>query len=177
MFQFSDGLVLTAAQLASPTIVNGTTGNNTLTSTISGAIISGLEGNDTLTAGANNQVLSGGPGTDSLRDNGRTGITLFGGTDNDTYVVTVAGTVITELAGGGTDTIQTALSSYQLKANVENLVHTGSTSFTSTANAAGQSITGSTGADTLGDGGFANVALDRRRWRGRLHRDQRHRPW
>ena len=29
--------------------------------------------------------------------------------------------------GGGTDTIQTALSSYQLKANVENLVHTGGT--------------------------------------------------
>jgi Ca2+-binding RTX toxin-like protein len=159
LFQFSDGLVLTAAQLASPTIVNGTTGNDTLTSTISGAIISGLGGNDTLTAGANNQVLDGGPGTDSLRDNGKSGITLFGGADNDTYVVSIAGTVVTELAGGGTDTVQTALSSYQLTANVENLVHTGSTSFTSTATAAGQSITGSTGADTLGDGGFANVAL------------------
>ena len=172
LFQFSDGLVLTAAQLASPTMVNGTTGSNTLTSTTAGAIISGLEGNDTLTAGANNQVLIGGPGTDSLRDNAKTGVTMFGGTDNDTYVVTVAGTVITELAGGGTDTIQTALSSYQLMANVENLVHTGSTNFTSTATAAGQSITGSTGADTLSDGGFASRA-DRRRWRGRLHSDQR----
>jgi Ca2+-binding RTX toxin-like protein len=159
-FQFSDGLVLTAAQLASPTIVNGTTGNdNSLTSTISGAIISGLAGNDTLTAGANNQVLDGGAGTDSLRDNGKTGVTLFGGADNDTYVVSVAGTVVTELAGGGTDTVQTALTSYQLTANVENLVHTGSTNFTSTATAAGQSITGSTGADTLGDGGFASVTL------------------
>ena len=118
-----------------------------------------MAGNDTLTAGANNQVLNGGTGTDNLRDNGRSGITLFGGADNDTYVVSVAGTVVTELAGGGTDTMQTALSSYQLTANVENLVHTGSASFTSTANAAGQSITGSTGADTLGDGGFANVAL------------------
>jgi Ca2+-binding RTX toxin-like protein len=158
-FQFSDGLVLTAAQLASPTIVNGATGNDTLTSTISGAIISGLAGNDTLTAGANNQVLDGGAGTDSLRDNGKTGVILFGGADNDTYVVSVAGTVVTELAGGGTDTVQTALSSYQLTANVESLVHTGSTNFTSTATAAGQSITGSTGADTLGDGGFATVAL------------------
>jgi Ca2+-binding RTX toxin-like protein len=73
--------------------------------------------------------------------------------------VSVAGTIVTELAGGGTDTVQTALSSYQLTANVENLVHTGSTSFTSTATAAGQSITSSTGADTLGDGGFATVAL------------------
>jgi Ca2+-binding RTX toxin-like protein len=55
--------------------------------------------------------------------------------------------------------VQTALSSYQLPVNVERLVHTGSTSFTSTATAAEQTITGGTGADTLGDGGFANVTL------------------
>ena len=66
-----------------------------------------------------------------------------------------AGTVITELAGNGTDTLQTTLSSYQLPTNVERLVYTGTGSFMSTANAAGEIITGGTGADSLGDGGFA----------------------
>ena len=46
-----------------------------------------------------------------------------------------------------------------MPANVEKLVFTGTGSFTSTANAAGESITGGTGADHLGDGGFANVTL------------------
>ena len=158
-FQFSDGLILTSAQIAGPA-VNGTTANNTLTSLVTGAIISGLDGNDTLTAGANNQILDGGAGTDTLRDSGRTGITLFGGAGNDTYVVSSAGTIVTELAGNGTDAVQTSLSSYQLPVNVESLTYTGSGSFTSTATASGQAITGSNGVDTLSDGGFASVTLN-----------------
>ena len=61
LFQFSDGLILSQAQLGgSPgappsTTVNGTTGNDILTSLVVGAIISGLAGADTLTAGAANQ--------------------------------------------------------------------------------------------------------------------------
>ena len=160
LFQFSDGLILTQLQLASsPTIVNGTAGNDVLTSSVEGAIISGLAGNDTLTANAANQILDGGNGTDVLADNGQTGVMLVGGAGNDTYIVSNAGTIITELAGNGTDTIQTALSSYQLPTNVERLVYTGSGSFTSTATAAGETITGGTGADSLSDGGFANVVL------------------
>jgi Ca2+-binding RTX toxin-like protein len=46
-----------------------------------------------------------------------------------------------------------------LPVNVERLVYTGSGGFTSTATAAGEIITGGTGADTLSDGGFANVTL------------------
>ena len=160
LFQFNDGLVLTAAQLGgAPTAVNGTSGNDALTSSVKGAIISGLGGADTLTAGAANQTLDGGAGTDILNDKGQSGITLLGGAGNDTFIVSNPGTIITESANNGTDTVQTTLSSYQLPANIEKLVFTGSGSFTSTATAAGQTITGGTGADTLSDGGFANVVL------------------
>jgi Ca2+-binding RTX toxin-like protein len=164
LFQFSDGLILTAAQLGAgtgspPTTVNGTSGNDTLTSSAPGAIISGLGGNDTLTAGAINQTLDGGAGADILNDNGLSGIKLVGGAGNDIFNVSNPGTVVTETAGNGTDTVQTTLSSYQLPVNVERLVYTGSGSFTSTATAAGETITGGTHADTLGDGGFASVTL------------------
>jgi Ca2+-binding RTX toxin-like protein len=163
-FDFSDGLVLTAAQLggstaSAPTIVNGTSGNDVLTSSVPGAIISGLAGNDTLTAGAPNQTLDGGAGADILNDNGFAGITLLGGAGNDTYIVSNAGTIVTELPNNGTDTVQTTLPSYLLPANVEKLVYTGTGSFSSTATAAGETITGGPGADTLSDGGFANVTL------------------
>ena len=91
-FQFSDGLVLTEAQLGgttgtAPTTVNGTAGNDVLTSSVAGAIISGLAGNDTLTAGAINQTLDGGAGADTLNDGGFAGVTLLGGAGNDTYIV------------------------------------------------------------------------------------------
>ncbi|MEH2526993.1 MULTISPECIES: hypothetical protein [unclassified Bradyrhizobium] len=159
LFQLSDGLTLTASQLTSAAIVNGTSGDNVLTSAVPGALIFGLGGNDTLTANAANQILDGGAGSDILNDNGQTGILLFGGAGNDTYNVTQAGTVVTELANNGTDTLQTSLLSYQLPGGVERLVYTGSGSFAATATAAGQTITGGTGADALGDGGFANVTL------------------
>jgi serralysin len=158
-FQFSDGLILTSAQMLGPA-VNGTSANDSLTSLVVGAIISGLDGNDTLTAGANNQILDGGAGTDTLRDSGRTGITLFGGAGNDTYVVSSAGTIVTELPGNGTDAVQTTLSNYQLPVNVETLTYTGSGSFASTATASGETITGGSGADTLSDGGFSTVTLN-----------------
>ena len=92
LFQFSDGLVLTEPQLGGstgtqPTAVNGTTGNDTLTSAVAGAIISGLGGSDTLTAGAANQTLDGGAGADILNDGGQSGITLLGGAGNDTFIV------------------------------------------------------------------------------------------
>jgi Ca2+-binding RTX toxin-like protein len=161
-FQFNGGLVLTAAQLGGstglpPTAVNGTSGNDALTSSVTGAIISGLGGADTLTAGAANQTLDGGAGTDILKDNGQSGITLLGGAGNDTFIVSNPGTIITESANNGTDTVQTTLSSYQLPANIERLVFTGSGSFTSTATAAAR--IGGTERDTLSDGGFANVVL------------------
>lgn len=161
-FRFSDGQTLTRAQLGAPgqpSIVNGTAGNDTLTSSVPGAIISGLGGSDSLTANADNQTLDGGAGADTLNDNGRDGITLIGGAGNDTYIFNKAGTIIREVAGGGTDTVQTSLSSFSLPAGFEKVIYSGAFSFTSTATAAGQSLSGGPAGDVLSDGGFTNVAL------------------
>ena len=141
------------------TIVTGTANNDTLTSTVAGALIQGLGGNDTLNAGAINQTLDGGIGNDTLNDNGFAGTTLIGGAGNDIFVVKNAGTIITELAGGGTDTVQTTLNAYNAPNTIESVVFTGTGNFASVATAAAQSITGKTGADTLGDGGYASVKL------------------
>ncbi|WP_376962659.1 calcium-binding protein [Azospirillum sp. A26] len=108
----------------------GNTGNN---------LITGGVGNDSLTGDAGNDTLDGGAGAD----------TLTGGTGNDTYIVDNTGDVVTELAGQGTDTVRTGLSSYTLGANVENLVYTGSGPVTFTGNALNNSLTSGAGADLL----------------------------
>ena len=103
--------------------------------------------------------MDGGAGADILNDNGQSGISLIGGAGNDTFIVSNPGTIITETANNGTDTVQTTLSSYQLPANVERLVYTGVGSFTATANAAEQRSPAVRAQIQLGDGGFANVTL------------------
>ncbi|MBW9056738.1 protease, partial [Rhizobium mesosinicum] len=77
--------------------------------------------------------------------------TLIGGAGNDTYIVDVAGDVVTEAANEGTDLVKTALSTYALTniANVENLTFTGSGNFAGTGNALANIITGGAGNDTL----------------------------
>ncbi|MGJ4949680.1 hypothetical protein [Bradyrhizobium sp. HKCCYLS20291] len=159
-FDFSDGLVLTASQLATTALtINGTAGADVLTTSTPSALVQGLGGNDMLTAGANGQILDGGAGADTLNDNGLFGVTLVGGAGNDTYIVHSASTIVTELSNNGTDTIQTTLNDYALPTNVEKLAFVGVGSFTSTATAAGETLTGGTGPDTLGDGNFGNVIL------------------
>ena len=78
-------------------------------------------GNFSGTGNAAANALTGGTGNDTL--NGGGGIdNLTGGAGDDTYVVDVAGDVVVESAGAGTDTIQTTLATYSLSAlaNVEN---------------------------------------------------------
>ncbi|PCD63939.1 hemolysin, partial [Rhizobium phaseoli] len=70
-----------------------------------------------------------------------------------------AGDVVTENVGEGTDTVRTALASYTLAANVENLVYTGAAAFAGTGNGLDNMITGGAGADTL-TGGAGNDTLD-----------------
>lgn len=158
-FRFADGLFLTAAQLTGTGVVLGTSSADVLTSALAGEVILGLAGKDTLTAGAVNQILDGGTGANTLNDSGFSGVTLIGDGGNDRFVVTNATTNVLEMPNSGSVTVDTNLSTYALPSNVEKLVYTGSGSFTSTATAAGETITGGPGADTLSDGGFSNVTL------------------
>jgi Ca2+-binding RTX toxin-like protein len=112
-------------------VLNGNTGNN---------VLSGGAGNDTLNGGAGNDTLDGGAGNDALN----------GGAGNDTYVNVEAGDTVTENAGEGTDTVQTAQLSYTLGANLENLTFTPATgNFAGTGNELNNVITSTGGNDTL----------------------------
>jgi Ca2+-binding RTX toxin-like protein/subtilisin-like proprotein convertase family protein len=82
--------------------------------------------------------------------------TLTGGAGNDTYIVGTGDKVV-EAAGEGTDTVQTALASYTLGANVENLVLTGTADSNGTGNELGNALTGNTGNNTLDGGAGADT--------------------
>ncbi len=122
--------------------------NHTLTGNVLDNVITGANGNDTLNGGEGNDRLSGIRGND----------TLIGGNGNDTYILSyyLTGDIIriTEAAGGGTDTVRSALPNYSLynKPNVENLeafkvlhVH----NYVLTGNSLANQIKGLSGADTL----------------------------
>ena len=113
-------------------------------------------GSFTGTGNAADNELTGGSGNDTL-DGGLGNDAMTGGLGDDVYIVDALGDQIVELAGGGTDTIRTALSSYTLGSEVERLVFTGTGSFVGTGNALANAITGGTGADTLDGGAGADV--------------------
>ncbi len=103
-------------------------------------------------------VITGGAGADTL-DGGTGADTLIGGAGNDIYVVDNAGDVVTEAASEGTDTVNTALASHTLAANVENLTYTGGSAFAGTGNSLANAITGGAGADTLDGGTGADTLI------------------
>ena len=115
-------------------------------------------GNDTLLGLAGNDTLFGNGGDDWL-DGGVGNDILYGGAGNDTYVVETNNDIITELAGEGTDTVRTALSSYTLKAEVENLTYTGTAAFKGTGTDDANVITGGIGADKLYGLGGADTLI------------------
>ncbi|MCV9944208.1 RTX toxin [Rhizobium sp. BT-175] len=104
---------------------------------------------NTITGGAGNDTLDGGAGND----------TLIGGAGNDIYVVDAGVDFVVESANKGTDTVRTALSSYILSNNVENLIYTGSSSLTGTGNALANTITGGAGNDVLDGGAGADTLI------------------
>ncbi|ARQ08848.1 serralysin-like metalloprotease domain-containing protein [Rhizobium etli] len=128
------------------------TGNALVNTIIGGA------GNDTLDGGIGNDALSGGAGTDTLIG-GAGSDTMSGGMGDDIYVVDIATDVVIENVNEGTDTVQTALASYTLGNNVENLTYTGSASFTGTGNGLDNTITGGAFNDTLNGGAGADTLI------------------
>ncbi len=153
------------------------TGNaldNTLTGNAGNNHLQGLDGNDTLMGGAGedwlqggngNDVLNGGEGADLLDGgagndvlDGSFGIDqLVGGSGDDLYRVDDSADVVIELAGGGTDTVQSSAYSYKLSDNIENLILVdyayegvaGAGSQALTGNQHGNRLDGGAGADNL----------------------------
>ena len=111
-------------------LVRGTVNDDILTTFAANDTLDGLDGNDTLDGGAGSDRMTGGAG-------------------NDLYVVDAAGDVVTEVAGGGTDEVQTTLASLSLAANVEHLTYTGSSAFVGTGNELSNRITGGAKGDAL----------------------------
>lgn len=105
---------------AAPSQIWGNKLNNQITGNDGANRITGYEGDDILT--------------------GRGG--------NDTYLLVDASDTIVEAAGGGTDTISTAIG-YLLPVNVENLVLTGAGNIAGQGNAAANKITGNSGNNVL----------------------------
>ncbi|MGO7870424.1 beta strand repeat-containing protein, partial [Rhizobium leguminosarum] len=112
-------------------------------------VITGGVGADSLAGAAGNDTLIGGDGSDKMS----------GGMGDDVYVVDIATDIVIENANEGIDIVHTALSSYTLGNNVENLTYTGSASFTGTGNALANTITGGAGNDILNGGVGADTLI------------------
>jgi serralysin len=145
-------------ELMGSAAVNGT-GNelaNRIVGNAAANSLSGGAGDDTLEGGAGADTLIGGEGRDRL----------VGGEGGDTYILGDAGDTVVEVAGGGTDVVQSGLSQ-TLAAQVEHLVLTGGAAVNGTGNelanrltgnAAANTLSGRAGRDTL-DGGAGNDTL------------------
>ncbi|WP_419813929.1 Ig-like domain-containing protein [Glacieibacterium sp.] len=118
--------------------------------------INGLGGNDTLTGNASSDTIYGGAGADLLNGGGGAD-SLVGGIGNDVYIVDNVGDRVIELAGEGTDQVNSSVS-FTLDANVENLTLTGSADINGIGNDVTNTINGNSG-NNLIDGGLGKDFL------------------
>jgi Ca2+-binding RTX toxin-like protein len=103
--------------------------------------------NDTIIGTAGRNYLDGFTGNDTLT--GGAGIdTLVGGQGNDTYINPL-GDIITELAAGGTDTVQSDATFSLAALQVENLILTGAGNINASGNALANVLTGNSGNNIL----------------------------
>ena len=130
------------------------------TNTVSYTLTAGVEnltykgtGNFIGTGNNLSNIITGGNGNDTLDGGNGGNDKLFGGGGDDTYLIRNAGDAVTEDSGNGIDTVKTALGTYTLGDNVENLTYTGTVGFTGTGNVLANMIIGGVGNDTLSDGG------------------------
>jgi Ca2+-binding RTX toxin-like protein len=141
-------------------IINGDNQDNVLTGTNLADTINGFDGHDVLIGLDGNDILNGGLGDDELFGqagndllNGGAGADIMnGGAGNDIYIVDNAADVVTELAGGGTDRIQSSISlslNVSGRFDVENLTLTGSSAINGFDNSLSNVLTGNNAVNTL----------------------------
>ena len=138
----------------------GNVGNNLLDGGAGNDLIQAGDGNDTLQGGSGNDSLNGDAGNDLL-DGGAGTDSMAGGSGDDIYIVDQSGDSLSELAGGGSDTVRASLN-YSLVANLENLELTGTSNLNGTGNALANSLIGNTGNNLL-DGGTGDDFMAGRR--------------
>jgi trimeric autotransporter adhesin len=127
----------------------------TLASNVENLVLTGTGAiNGTGNASANS--LTGNSGANRL-DGAAGADSMIGGAGNDTYVADNAGDSITELAAGGTDTVESSVT-WVLGAEIENLTLTGTTAISGTGNSLANALNGNAAANTL-DGGVGNDTL------------------
>jgi len=119
----------------------------------------GNDGNNVITGNSGKNSLSGGIGSDTLE--GGAGVdSLVGGAGNDVFVVDSTTDVITELAGGGTDTVRSSVAfSIAALAQIENLTLTGTANINGTGNNPNNVITGNSGNNALNGGNGVDTLI------------------
>jgi Ca2+-binding RTX toxin-like protein len=131
-------------------VILGNSGANSLDGGKGADSLFGGGGIDTLIGGEGNDTLDGGDGIDEMA----------GGVGDDLYIINDANEVITEAAGAGTDTVSSSVTySIADKANLENIILTGTGALNATGNASNNSLTGNSGVNVL-TGADGNDTLD-----------------
>jgi Ca2+-binding RTX toxin-like protein len=131
-------------------VILGNSGANSLDVGKGADSLFGGGGIDTLIGGEGNDTLDGGDGIDEMA----------GGVGDDLYIINDATEVITEAAGAGTDTVSSSVTySIADKANLENIILTGTGALNATGNAGNNSLTGNSGVNVLA-GADGNDTLD-----------------
>jgi Ca2+-binding RTX toxin-like protein len=120
--------VATTATNTAKVFFSGIGGINYIENVIGGS------GADTIIGDTLNNRLDGGAGADAMS----------GGAGDDTYVVDIAGDTITELLGGGIDTVESSIN-YALGSYLENLTLTGTGNLNGTGNSLDNTIIGNSG--------------------------------
>lgn len=140
---------INAAAAEKNLILNGGSGDDTLTASTGNDKLNGDSGNDTLIGNAGNDTLDGGTGIDGMT----------GGTGNDIYFVDNALDTVAENIGEGTDTVNSSIT-FTLGTDVENLTLLDSGgAINGIGNSDANILTGNSSINTL-TGGAGNDTLD-----------------